>query len=299
MSNDKISVSTATRMEDASYSRKILAAKIFRITICVILCIISLFPFYLMIINATRYTKDIETGISFIPSGFFIQNWNTLMEKSAGLGTSLWGAILNSAIITFPGTILTLYFSTMTAYGFFAYNFKGRKFLWAFIMAVMMVPGQVTIVGFLRFMQTLGLYDNFLALIIPAIAAPTVVFFMRQYMTGAFSLEIVEAARIDGANEFRIFNTIALPLMKPAIATQAIFAFIASWNNLFTPNMLLASPDKATLPMFVQQMRTEQFTIDYGAIYIGLFITILPLIIVYLFLSKYIVAGVALGGVKD
>ena len=297
--SDKNNTSAATLMEEESYSKKILATKILRSVICILLCIISLFPFYLMIINATRYTKDIEAGIAFLPGGFFIQNWNTLMEKSAGLGTSLWGAIFNSAIVTIPATLLTIYFSTMTAYGMFAYNFKGKNFLWAFIMGVMMVPSQVTIVGFLRFMQTLGLYDNFLALIIPAVAAPTVVFFMRQYMTSAFSLEIVEAARIDGANEFKIFNTIALPLMKPALATQAIFAFIANWNNLFTPNMLLASPDKATLPMFVQQMRTEQFTTDYGAIYMGLFITIIPLIVVYLILSKYIVAGVALGGVKD
>lgn len=286
-------------LRQRSYSRKILANKIFRTIICVLLCLISILPFYLMIINATRESKAIEAGISFLPSGNFVNNWNALMEKSNGIGITVWGSMLNSAIITIPATILTIYFSTMTAYGVFAYNFKGKKFAWAFIMAIMMVPGQVTIVGFLRFMQNIGLYDNYIPLIIPAIAAPSTVFFMRQYMSGAFSLEIIEAARIDGANEFRTFNTIALPLMRPALATQAIFAFIASWNNLFTPSMLISSTNKSTLPMFVQILRTEQFTTDYGAIYLGLFITVVPIIVVYLILSKYIVAGVALGGVKE
>lgn len=282
-----------------SYSRKIMATRVFRTVICILLCLLSLFPFYLMIINATRLSDDIERGLAFLPSGEFLNNWDKLMEKASGMQTNLWQAMLHSAMITVPATLLTIYFSTMTAYGMFAYNFRGKKFAWAFIMAVMMVPSQVTIIGFLRFMQNLGLYDNYLSLIIPAIAAPSTVFFMRQYMQGAFSLEIIEASRIDGASEFRTFNTIALPLMKPALATQAIFAFIASWNNLFTPAMLISSPDKYTLPMFVQTLRTEQFTTDYGAIYMGLFVTILPMIVVYLLLAKHIVAGVALGGVKE
>ena len=282
-----------------SYSRKILIKKIIRTVICVLLAILSLFPFYIMIINATRSSDAIKTGIALIPSDFFINNWNSLMAKSAGLQTTLWGAILNSALITVPVTILSIYFSTMTAYGIHTYNFRGRRFAWSFILAVMMVPSQVTIIGFMDFILKIGLYDSFFAIIIPAIAAPTTVFFMRQYMQGAFSVEIVEAARIDGAGEFRTFNTIALPLMRPALATQAIFGFIASWNNLFTPSMVLTSPTKVTLPMFVQQLRSEQFRTDYGMVYMGLFITIIPLFVVYFLLSRYIVAGVALGGVKE
>ena len=118
-------------------------------------------------------------------------------------------------------------------------------------------------------------------------------------MISALPLEILDSARIDGSGEFRTFNTIAMPLMKPAVATQCIFAFIGSWNNFYTPSMLLTSQAKMTLPMFVQQMRGERFRSDHGIIYVGLVVTIMPIFIVYFLLSKYIIAGVALGGVKE
>lgn len=300
MSVNMVSRPTARQSKkDASYSAKLTATKIFRHVICILLCLLSLFPFYMMIINATRSSDAIKTGITLIPSDQFINNWNSLIEKSNGMQTNLWQALLHSAIITVPVTILTVYFSTMTAYGIYVYNFKAKKFAWAFIMAIMMIPSQVTIIGFLKFMQDIHLVDTYWALIIPAIAAPNTVFFMRQYMQSAFSLEIIEAARIDGASELKTFNTIALPLMRPALATQAIFAFIASWNNLFTPSIIISSPSKITLPMYVQQLRSEQFRTDYGMVYMGLFVTIIPLFVIYFILSKYIVAGVALGGVKE
>lgn len=135
-------------------------------------------------------------------------------------------------------------------------------------------------------------------LILPAIASPSMVFFMRQYLQPSLPIEIVHSARIDGAREFYIFNRIVLPIMKPAIATQAIFSFVGSWNNLFTPMVLLSSPKKYTMPMMVSLLRGDIFKTEYGSIYAGLTLTILPLIIVYLVLSRYIVAGVALGSVK-
>ena len=162
----------------------------------------------------------------------------------------------------------------------------------------MMIPSQITIIGFYKFMMKLNMLDNYLPLIVPTIAAPAVVFFMKQYMESTLSLEMIEAARIDGAGEFRIFNTIIVPLLKPALATQAIFQFIAQWNNLFTPSILLTTESKKTLPLFVQMLTSDQFKVDFGVVYMGLFITVIPLIIAYLLLSKYIVAGVSLGGVK-
>lgn len=101
----------------------------------------------------------------------------------------------------------------------------------------MMVPSQISIIGFYRFMLDLKLIDTYVPLIIPTIAAPTVVFFMKQYMESTLSLEMIEAARIDGSKEWNTFNKIILPIMKPAVATQAIFQFIAQWNNLFTPTI--------------------------------------------------------------
>ncbi|MBQ8166766.1 MAG: carbohydrate ABC transporter permease, partial [Lachnospiraceae bacterium] len=162
-----------------------------------------------------------------------------------------------------------------------------------------MIPAQVSIIGFMNFMMKINLYDTYWPLIIPAMAAPSTVYFMKQYMTGALSVEIIEAARIDGSGEFATFNKIALPLMKPAMATQAIFAFIASWNNLYTPSMMITNNRKYTLPMFVQGLRSDVIRTDYGFVYVGLTLTVLPLLIVYFAFSKYIIAGVALGGVKE
>ena len=220
------------------------------------------------------------------------------MIKQNGMQITLQKAALNSLKITVPGTALAVYFSSLTAYGIYVYDFKFKKLAWAFIMAIMMVPSQISVIGFYRFMLDVGLVDTYVPLIIPTIASPAVVFFMKQYMEASLSKEMIEAARIDGSGEFHTFNTIILPIMKPAVATQAIFQFIAQWNNLFTPTIMLTTDSKKTLPMFVQLLSSNQFRTDYGVVYVGLFVTIIPLVIVYLILSKYIVAGVALGGVK-
>lgn len=285
--------------QEKSYQKSLQVHRTLRGIVMILLCAMSLFPFLLLIINSTRSSDQIKAGISLIPGNMFVENWKMLMKQQGGFQITIWRAMMNSAIVTIPSTILTVYFSTLTAYSIHTYRYKGKKFMWGFIMGVMMVPTQITIIGFYRFMLKLGLVDTYIPLILPAIAAPNVVFFMRQYMQSAFPLELVEAARIDGSNEFKTFNTIAIPLMKPAIATQAIFAFIASWNNLFTPTVMLTSDSKKTLPMFVQLLTSNQFKTDYGVVYMGLFITIVPLLVVYIFLSKFIVEGVALGGVKE
>jgi multiple sugar transport system permease protein len=281
-----------------SYSAKLHTQRMIRGVVCILFCLLSLLPFLMMVMNATRASEAIQAGITLIPSDHLITNWKMLMEKQNGMQLKLQSAVLNSLIITVPGTFLAVYGSCMTAYGIHVYEFKFKKFAWAFIMAIMMVPGQITIIGFYRFMLQLKLVDTYIPLIIPCIAAPAVVFFMKQYMESTLSLEMIEAARIDGAREFRIFNTIIMPIMKPAVATQAIFNFIAQWNNLFTPTILLTTDTKKTLPLFVQMLTSDQFRVDYGVVYVGLTITVVPLIIVYLILSKYIVSGVALGGVK-
>lgn len=284
--------------KEKSYSTKLHTQRVIRGIVCILFCLMSLLPFLMMIMNSTRTSNAIQAGITLIPSSHLLQNWHTLVEKQNGMQLQLQTAVLNSMLITVPGTFLAVYGSCMTAYGIHVYEFKLKKFAWAFIMAIMMVPGQITIIGFYQFMLKLKLVDTYVPLIIPCIAAPAVVFFMKQYMESTLSLEMIEAARIDGAREFRIFNTIIMPIMKPAVATQAIFNFIAQWNNLFTPTILLTTDTKKTLPLFVQMLTSDQFRVDYGVVYVGLTITVLPLIIVYLILSKYIVAGVALGGVK-
>lgn len=284
---------------DASYAAKIKAKKIFRTVICILLCIISIFPFYVMIVNTTHTSDVIKHGIKLVPGGELINNFKGMLERTAGKGTNVWQAMLHSVIIAVPATVLQVYFATLTAYGLTVYQFKLRNMAWSFIMAIMMIPAQVSIIGFMNLMIKVNLYNTYWSLIIPAMAAPSTVYFMKQYMQGGLSVEIIEAARIDGSSEFATFNKIALPLMKPAMATQAIFAFIASWNNLYTPTMMISDNRKYTLPMFITGLKSDSIRTDYGFVYVGLTLTVLPLLIVYFALSKYIIAGVALGGVKE
>lgn len=263
--------------------------------ICIFLSILSIIPFWLMIVNATRNTIQIQaSSISLIPSHYLSFNWKVFNGKDFNPGVGF----INSLTIAAGATILALYFSSLTAYAQIAYEWKLKNAFFSFIMAVMMVPGQVTMIGFYQMCFRFGLTNNRLLLILPAIAAPSMVFFMRQYLLPALSMEIVHSARIDGAKEFFIFNNIVLPIMKPAIATQAIFSFVGNWNNLFTPLVLLTQPKKYTMPIMVTLLRGDIYKTELGSIYLGLTLTVLPLIIVYLALSRYIIAGVALGSVK-
>ncbi len=271
------------------------ALKVVIYIICIILAIVSILPFWIMLVNATRSTTEIQqNAISFLPSGYFMNNLKILLGKSFNPGKGF----LNSFIISAGSTSLAVYFSSLTAYGLTAYEWKLKQPFFSFIMAVMMIPGQITMIGFYQMAYKLGLTNNMWMLILPAIASPSMVFFMRQYLQSTLSMEIVQSARIDGAGEFLTFNRIVLPIMKPAIATQAIFSFVSSWNNLFTPLVLLTDQDKYTMPIMVSLLRGDIYKTEYGSVYLGLSLTVLPLIIVYLILSKYIIAGVALGSVK-
>lgn len=221
------------------------------------------------------------------------------MEVLLGKSFNPVKGFLNSMIISSGVTLCTVYFSSLTAYALMVYDWRMRQPFFAFIMAVMMIPTQVTSIGFYQLMYRIHMTNNFLPLILPAIAAPTTVFFMRQYLISTLSIDIVNSARIDGAGEFHIFNRIILPIMKPAIATQAIFSFVSSWNSLFMPLILLTDNDKYTMPIMVSLLRGDIYKTEFGSVYLGLSMTVLPLFIVYFLLSKYIIAGVALGGVKE
>ncbi len=269
--------------------------KIIIYIVCIFLAIVSIMPFWIMIVNATRSTTEIQqNAISLLPSNYMMNNLKILLGKSFNPAKGF----LNSFIISAGSTGLAVYFSSLTAYALTAYDWKLRQPFFSFIMAVMMIPAQVTMIGFYQMVYKIGLTNNIWMLILPAIASPSMVFFMRQYLQSTLSMEMVQAARIDGAGEFMTFNRIVLPIMKPAIATQAIFSFVSSWNNLFTPLVLLTDQDKYTMPIMVSLLRGDIYKTEYGSVYLGLTLTVLPLIIVYLILSKYIIAGVALGSVK-
>jgi len=280
-------------MKKHNKSNPIIMALIY--ILCILLAILSIMPFWIMIVNATRSTTQIQQhAISLVPSTYLMNNFKVLTGKTFD---PIRGFI-NSIIVSSGATICTVYFSTLTAYALVVYKWKLRDSFFTFIMAVMMIPTQVVGIGFYQFMYKIHMTNNFLPLILPAIAAPGVVFFMRQFMLPSLHIDIINSARIDGAKEFYTFNKIVLPIMKPAIATQAIFAFVTSWNNLFLPMILLTDNDKYTMPIMVSLLKGDIYKTEFGSIYLGLTLTVLPLFVVYFLLSKYIIAGVALGGVK-
>lgn len=267
--------------------------------VLVFVSIMCLFWFYILFINATRSHAELTKGFTPIPSTNLWTNWINLSSGRAASTLPIWYGLWNSFIIAVLSATLCTYFSTMTAYAIHAYEFKLKKFMFTFIMMIMMIPTQVTALGFLQLVAKMKLEDSFIPLIVPAIAAPVTFFYMKQYMESALPLSLIEAARIDGSGEFRTFNTIVIPLMKPAIAVQAIFSFVTSWNNYFTPALILKSDRKKTLPILIAQLRsTDWLKFDMGQVYTMIAFSILPVIVVYLFLSKFIVQGVAMGSVK-
>ena len=265
--------------------------------VLVILSFMCLFFFYILVVNATRSHADLQKGFSALPGNHLLAN----LKNVANDGTfPMFQGILNSLIVSGCSAAICTYFSALTAYGLYAYDFKLKKVAFTFIMAILVMPTQVTAMGFLRLITKMGMYDSLLPLIIPSIASPSVFYFMYSYLQSSLPLSLVEAARIDGCGEFRTFNKIVLPIMKPAVAVQAIFSFVGSWNNYFVPALVIQSKDKMTVPILIATLRgADYMNFDMGKIYMMITIAIVPIILVYLFLSKYIIAGITLGGVKE
>ena len=265
--------------------------------VLIALVVFSLFPFFVLIVNATRAHSEIQKGFSAIPGLSFGTNLTKLLSND---NVPIIRALFNSIFVSTMCAILTTYFSAMTAYGVYMYNFKGKNATLKIIMMIMMIPTQCSTLGFLRLLNVFGLMDSLAALYIPAIAAPVVFFYMYQAMQSTLPYSIVEAARIDGCHEVSIFNRIVLHMMKPAIAVQAIFAFVSSWNNYFVPALVISSKEKKTIPIMIAQLRSADYQkFDMGQVYMTICIAIVPLMIVYLCLSRFIIKGVSLGAVKE
>lgn len=265
--------------------------------VLIFLSFLCLFFFYILIVNATRSHADLQKGFSAIPGSYFLENLKNVANDGS---FPMFKGILNSLIVSTCSAALCTYFSSLTAYGLYAYDFRAKKAAFTFIMAILVMPTQVTAMGFLRLITNMGMYDSLLPLIIPSIASPAVFYFMYSYLQSSLPLSLVEAARIDGSGEFKTFNRIVLPIMKPAIAVQAIFTFVSSWNNYFVPALVIQSKDKMTVPILIATLRgADYMNFDMGKIYMMITVAIVPIIIVYLLLSKYIIAGVTLGGVKE
>lgn len=270
---------------------------IIKYVVLIFLSILCLFSFYILLINSTRSHAELQKGFSALPGTHFIEN----LRKVATDGTfPMFRGIANSIWVSTAVAVLCTYFSALTAYGIYRYDFRLKKGAFTFIMAILVMPTQVTAMGFLRLVTNLNMDDTLWPLIIPSIASPAVFYFMFSYLKATLSLSIVEAARIDGCGEFAIFNRIVLPIMKPAIAVQAIFVFVGAWNNYFIPALIINSKDKMTVPVLIATLRGAYFmNFDMAKVYMMIVVAIIPIVVVYLLLSKYIIAGVTLGSVKE
>ena len=279
--------------------RAVIQLTVLRIVVYAILIFLSvlcLFSFVMLFINASRSNGQLQAGFTLIPGGHLMDNFKNAWTDSS---INIPRGLLNSFIIASLTAVLTTYFSALTAYGFQAYDFKGKKILFGFIMAIMVIPTQVSASGFVQICYKFGLTNNYLVLILPGIAAPIVFFYIKQYMESNLPMEIVDAARVDGCREFRTFNTIILPMLKPALAVQLIFSFVQSWNNYFLPSLLLTKAEMKTVPIMIAQLRSADYSkFDMGKVYMFILLAILPVLVVYIILSKSIIKGVTAGSVK-
>ena len=266
----------------------------------IFLSILCLFSFYMLIVNASRTNADLQGGFKALPQGHFLENLKNAWNDSS---INIPRGMLNSFIIAAATAILSTYFSALTAYGLHAYNFKLKRLAFLFIMAVMVIPKQVSAAGFVQLCYKLKLTNSYLPLILPGIAAPVVFFYMIQYMKSVLPMEIVEAARVDGSGEFFTFNRIVLPMLKPAISVQLIFTFVESWNNYFLPLIMLKDANWYPLTIGLNQWKDQASTAGGQAIQnlviTGSMITIIPLVVAFLLLQKYWQSGLAAGAVKE
>lgn len=261
----------------------------------ILLSITCLAPFIMMLVNATRSNQEIMSGFTLIPGNSLGENWQTMSQYF-----NIFKGLGNSLFVSVCVTALTAYFSALTAYGFAIYDFKGSNIIFTIVLVLMMVPSQLGLLGFYDLVNAMGLMDSYIPLIIPAIANPFVVFFLKQYLQSVLPKTVIEAARIDGASEIRTFHKIGIPIMMPGIATIAISTFIGSWNNYLMPLVLLLSPDKFTLPVMMASMKASRdISSNMGATYLTVAISVLPIMIAFMFFSKYIISSISAGSVKE
>ena len=272
--------------------KKITFGKIFLYFCLISLAIICFLPFYLMLMNATHDNSEIAKQLWLVPGSALMANYKRLTES-----VDIWRGFFNSLFLSVCITAVSGYFSALTAYGFSRYKFKGNGILYWVVLGTMMVPTQLGLIGFYQEMSKIGLVDNYLALILPTIASAGSVFFIKGYTDGAVSESLIEAARIDGCNEFSIFHKIGLPLIMPSIATMSIFIFIATWNNYLLPLVMISTQEKYTMPILIVVAKGVYKT-DFGAIYTGIAISVVPIMIAFVFMSKRIIGGLTIGGVK-
>ena len=257
-----------------------------------LLLLLSLVPFYLVIINSTHSSFDIVTKLNLLPGKALAENYATMQSN-----VNIWRGFLNSLVVAVSFTLLSGYFGAFCAYGFAKYNFRGKRFLFGIVLASMMIPSQVTIIGFYQLNLKLHMLNSYWPFILPGIANATTVFFMRGIISQSILDSILEAARLEGCTEIGIFNRIVLPCVMPGVITMCIFNFVASWNNYMGPLIIMSDNDMYTMPVMIAMIKGLYLS-NYGAMYLAIAISVVPIIIVFCFFSRYIINGLTAGSDK-
>jgi multiple sugar transport system permease protein/cellobiose transport system permease protein len=265
--------------------------KIATLTLLCVVSVISLFPFYMMFSMSTYAASDIFTGIKLFPGNYFLSNLKTVLNSNFGQ------AYLNSITVSVFATFVSVLVSAMAGYAFRIYTFKFKNVVFQIVILTMMVPPQISMVGYMIQMRAFRLMNTLIPLMLIWFANGFGVFWMTKYMQSALSIEIVESARIDGANEILVFFRIVLPCVLPAVTTLVLLVFLWSWNNYLLPLIFITRANLATVPIFIQSLRNA-FRADYGGQLSGLILATVPVIILFVIGSKSFIKGLASGAVK-
>lgn len=254
-----------------------------------IVAIAAFYPFFVMIISATHDNYNIVAKVNLLPGDKLAENYARLTQN-----IDLYRGVFNSVFLAVAVTLIQNYFVAMAAYAFAKFNFKGKNFLFSVVLVAMMLPGQLGIIGFYKEIQALNLLNSYFTLIVPTIANCFAVFFYKQYIDGALPNELLEAAIVDGCRESTIYHKIVLPLIVPALVTQGVMTFIGTWNSYLTPLIVLNDKKKMTLPLMIATVRDATHA-DYGAQYVGMLVSVIPMVFVFCFASKVIMEKISIG----
>lgn len=261
------------------------------VALVVLGAVVMLFPFLWTVITSITPDGSLADGPTLFVDDPTLAAYRALVDAMP-----IWRILMNSFAIAVASTLLQLVTGSMAAYGFARLRFPGRNVVFALYLATMMVPLQVLVVPLFIEMKTLNLQDTYLGLLAPSIASAFGVFLLKQAVE-TVPLELDEAATIDGAGHVRIFATIVLPLIRPALATVALFAFMASWNSFLWPLVVIRSPELMTLPLGLSTLQ-GQFTTRWDVVMAGSVVSIVPIALVYLLAQRHVVAGIAHTGIK-
>ena len=268
--------------------------KVYNVIVILVMMLIGLIfilPYVWMLLNSFKPLTEIAKGKTFWPKQWTMKNYHTVMTQAP-----IWKWLRNSVITSVSGTVIMLVTSSLAGFVFAKYSFKGKEFIFMFILATMMVPSQTTMIPSFLLVQGLGMYDSLLALIIPRMVGGFGIFLCRQFIMDIPD-ELVEAAHIDGANDMFIYSRVIVPLIRPALGALAIFTFLGQWNDYLGPLLYLSRTANMTMPLAINYFSSQHLS-DVGAIMAAATLIMLPVTVVFLSFQKQFVEGIAITGMK-